>query len=161
MIQHMGIRFLGVWLLSFAIAACSGSEDEVQNPPPGPDGVCANDPRGETYAAGMTFEGGAGMTVTLEEASPAPPVASENTWTIEITDAAGTPVIGGSVEVEPIMNHGGSRHGTARKVVVTELGGGRYQLSPVYLNMVGLWITTIRVTSGAMSDEVQIGFCVE
>jgi hypothetical protein len=159
--QRAGFWLSVMLLLSLAVAACGGSDDPVEGPPPVDDGVCANDTRGETYAAGMTFEGENGLTVTLEDASPAPPVALENTWTIEITDAAGAPVTGATLDVEPIMSHGGNPHGTPTKVVVTELGGGRYRLSPVYLNMVGFWNTTIRVTAGSVTDEVELGFCVE
>ena len=159
--QRAGSGLSVVLLLSLAGAACGGSDDPVEGPAPGDDGVCANDTRGETYAAGMTFEGENGLTVALEEASPAPPVALENTWTIEITDAAGAPVTGASLEVTPIMCHGSSCHGTPTEVLITELGGGRYRLSPVYLNMVGFWNTTIRVTAGSVTDEVELGFCVE
>jgi len=158
--QRVGSCLSVMLLLSFTAAACGGSEDPVQSPPPD-DGVCANDTRGETYAAGMSFEGEKGLTVTLEDAIPAPPVALENTWTIEITDAAGAPVVGATLVAEPIMSHGGNRHGTPTKVGITELGGGRYRLSPVYLNMVGFWNTTIRITAGSVADEVELGFCVE
>jgi hypothetical protein len=160
MIQRVGCLSVAL-LLSFT-AACSGSDGPDEPLPPADDGVCADDTSGETYAAGMTFDGKKGLTtVTLEEASPAPPVASQNTWTIAITDAAGAPVVGATLTVEPFMKHGGSGHGTAAKVVVSELGDGRYLLSNVYLNMVGSWITTIGITAGSTTDEVQIGFCVE
>jgi hypothetical protein len=158
--QRTGFGLVAL-LLSFLAAGCGDSEDPGDNRPNVPEGACADETRGETYSAGMTFEGEKGLTVTLEDAVPAPPVASENTWTIAIADASGAPLSGATVEVLPVMNHNGNNHGPASAIVVTDLGDGRYRLAPVDLFMVGLWTTTIRVTLGDMTDRVQFGFCVE
>ena len=161
--QRVASRVLVALFLSFAGAACGGGSDDLAGgagggPPVGPDGVCANETRGETFAAGMTFEGEKGITVTLADSNPAPPVADRNIWTIEITDATGAPVLGAAVEAIPIMAHGsGGGHGTI-EVVVSELGGGTYRLEPVYLSMPGLWNTTIKVSTGSVTDEVDVEF---
>lgn len=162
--QRVASRALVVVMLSFAGTACSGGDEADGNhkhpdPPVTPDGVCVNETGGETYSAGMTFEGDNGITVALADSKPAPPVYGDNTWTIEITDAAGAPVVGATVVVSPIMvKHG---HGPGTDPVVTEIGGGTYRIAPLDFTMPGLWNTKITVTAGSVTDDVQVGFCVE
>jgi hypothetical protein len=116
------------------------------------------------YAAGMHVASAAGtFGVKLLDSVPGPPVKGNNSWTIEIDDAAsGAPVDGLQVSVTPWMpDHG---HGT-QPVVVSAVGGpGQYGLMPVYLYMSGFWQVQIGIksTGGAVAtqDQAIVPICI-
>ncbi len=113
---------------------------------------------GQTYAAGMEVSGTAGLRVALESAEPAPPARFDNHWIVRLSDAAGA-VEGATLTVVPFMP--AHQHGTSKPVVVTPMGGGRYDLAPVNLWMPGLWEVRIAVTSGALTDRIVFSFCID
>jgi hypothetical protein len=140
-------------------AGCDGGETNGQEPPAS---ICANETRDDAYAAGMEKQGAEGkLRVRLVEGDPAPPAKGENTWTIQVLDAAGAPVSGATLTVTPRMpDHG---HGSGVVPSVMDLGtDGEYEISAIDLAMAGLWEVTILVTTGAgESDTVKFAFCVE
>ena len=124
-----------------------------------PAGICADEDRADDFAVSLT-KMGERHTVTLMEAEPADPVRGDNTWTILVTDEAGTPMEGIGVDAKPWMpDHG---HGSAVEETVTDLGAGEYTLDPLNLFMAGLWQVTLELTDeDGETDEVMISVCVE
>src|SRR5690606_14419014 len=75
------------------------------------------------------------------QVDPAPPRIGRNALHIQVRDAAGDPVEGATVTVDPFMPiHG---HGSTETPVVTEIGGGAYTADPLTLHMPGAWEVTI------------------
>jgi hypothetical protein len=111
------------------------------------------------YSAGMSETGSTGLTVSLEDAEPAPPALDMNTWTIYVTDDAGNGVEGADVAVKPTMPV--HNHGTPYVAQVDDQGGGTYVLDPVNMFMVGYWNVEITVTTDSISDVVDFAFCIQ
>jgi hypothetical protein len=99
-----------------------------------------------------------GLTLSLEDANPAPPGFGSNVWTLRVLDADGEPMAGAVVHATPYMP--AHTHGSA-EVVVEDQGNGEYRLSPVVLNMPGVWEVAIDVLppAGAQSEAL-FAFCV-
>lgn len=151
----IGLRGLSCWLLLSMTAAC-GSESAASHDA-GPERVCEGETRADPYARGMVKHTEA-VSITLVESTPGPPVKGANVWRLSLTNGSGDPVPGARVSVVPFMpDHG---HGTSRQPVVTDLGGGEYQVDPVYLFMPGLWEVTVEVTE-PMLASVMFTFCIE
>ncbi|MCG8558134.1 MAG: FixH family protein [Proteobacteria bacterium] len=113
---------------------------------------------GDTYVVGLEKQGNQ-LTVALVDALPAPPARWKNAWTIEVRDAAGMPVERAAITSTPFMPFHG--HGTNKEAVITEMGGGRYQLDPVWLFMPGVWEVTLQITpAGEPADSVKYAFCI-
>jgi hypothetical protein len=126
----------------------------------GSAGACASDARKDVYTAGLSKQG-AGLTVKIVDATPAPPAKGTNVMTLQVLDGAGKPLDGASVQVTPFMpDHG---HGSAVPPVVTPAGSdGKYAVDKVYLAMAGLWQLTITVTpAGGTRGEVVFSFCLD
>lgn len=147
-----------------ACVACSSGEDQGSSgrssSSGGSGGACASDTRKDTFTAGIAKQG-AGVSVKILEATPAPPAKGTNVMTLQILDAAGKPLDGASVQVSPFMpDHG---HGSAVTPVITPAGSdGRYAVDKVYLAMAGLWTLTVRVTpAGGAPNEVVFSFCLD
>jgi hypothetical protein len=79
--------------------------------------------------------------VMRHEIAPQPPRVGPATITVSLSDAAGHPVAGASVDLEGNMSHPGMNpvFGAAR-----EIGAGRYQAS-IEFTMGGDWIMLVRV----------------
>jgi hypothetical protein len=141
--------------LFFLLAACSSSS----GPGEGNTTACSADTRADTYVAGL--EKGAGARkLKIVDARPAPPSKGQNTWLLEVRDAAGTPVEGAQITVVPFMpDHG---HGSAVVPEVKALGGGRYEVTKLYLSMAGLWEMTVTVTPpGGAAEKAVFAFCLD
>ena len=82
--------------------------------------------------------------------SPQPPVTGTTPFQLLVTDAAGAPVTGLQLNVEPWMPV--MRHGTSVVPTVTEKGDGIYEVSDVYFTMIGEWTLTTTV-SGPMANS--------
>lgn len=96
----------------------------------------------EPYAPGLEKAGKQGqLTFVLRDAKPAPPGVGNNTWEVEIRDAAGAPVLGLDVSAGTWMPE--HNHGSPITASSVELGAGRYRLAPVELFMPGLWEITV------------------
>ena len=81
-----------------------------------------------------------GITASID---PSPPQVGQNTLSITLTDDAGNPVEGVTVDVVPYMP--GMGHGSNEDAVVTEKGSGAYEAHPVTFQMAGAWEVTIGV----------------
>ena len=141
-----------------ASAACGGSED---TPPPtgnaGSHGIVGCEGRGDQFSAGMTKQSDDGaLQVVLEKADIAPPGQGLNTWTLEITDAAGA-VSGADVQASSRMpDH---THPAVKKTG-SETEPGVYEIIP-YFAMPGYWETVITVTpTGGSRSSVLFAFCI-
>lgn len=79
---------------------------------------------------------GGALHIELRSA-PEPLVRGQNVGQISVTDGAGQPVDGLSMELLPWMpSHG---HGTSVKTVTTPAGVGVFIANPLYLFMAGQW----------------------
>lgn len=85
-----------------------------------------------------TDHGSLQITAHLE---PDPPRVGPNALHIQVLDAAGDPVEGATLTVEPFMPAHG--HGSSEDPVVTEQGGGHYRADPITFTMPGQWEVTI------------------
>lgn len=95
---------------------------------------------------------GAVFTVTIEDATPDPPIRGDiNAWTFAVT-RDGEAMTGCTFEIEPTMPlHG---HGTNPNPSATEMGEGRYDMRPINFIMPGEWHVAIRPTCETVSDEI-------
>lgn len=121
---------------------------------------CANDPRAESYSAGMSKVGDAkALTFILVAASPAPPAINDNTWTLKVLDASGSLVSNATfATIKTWMpDHG---HGSPETPMAASNGDGTYGVQPLDLFMNGLWQITFSAQAGAVSDSVTFSFCV-
>lgn len=82
---------------------------------------------------------------------PNPPIVGRNTMTFSLLDAAGNPVTGATLKVDPEMPAHG--HGSPEVPVLTEMGGGQYRAYPVSLIMVGRWEVRVTAALGALRGK--------
>jgi hypothetical protein len=121
-------------------------------------------PTATTFAANMTGVLGAdagGVTVTLETATPSPPIVGQNNWTLRVLDANGTPVTGATLEISqwmPAHMHPGPNFPKS-----VDMGGGEYQLQPVDFSMDGFWQNHVEVKQSTMGidETADFNFCLE
>ena len=100
---------------------------------------------------------GGNWTVSIET-SPQPPRKGTADVTYRITDGAGAPADGLTLDVLPWMPAHG--HGTSVTPLVTAQGDGAYLVSPVYLYMAGHWELRTQIHGGAVDDSVVPAFDV-
>jgi hypothetical protein len=121
---------------------------------------CMTETRAIPYAPGLsrTSDSGA-FTAVLVDSVPGPPIKGTNDWTIRILDASGNPVAGLALTAVPKMpDH---THPTSVFPVVTDKGGGLYDLAPVYLFMPGYWTVTLTLPlASGSSDTVVFPICI-
>jgi hypothetical protein len=124
--------------------------------------VCAKDPRGTPYQAGMseTSPDGA-VKIGLVVSDPAPPTRGNNTFTLELTDAAGHPITGAKIATKTWMPD----HGHGSSITPSTTPGqkpGQYVIDPLNLFMPGIWQITFDVTPAHGSAEsVMFTFCID
>jgi hypothetical protein len=146
--------------LSYAVAlACclAGCSNSAELAAPG-DAECAGE--FDQLEAGMIKRASPlPLSIELVSAEPSPPaVRSDNAWRLRLTDANQAVVTGAELVATPYMpahQHGGA------EVLVTELGDGEYELSPIELIMPGVWEMPLAVTpiDGA-TCETTFRFCI-
>jgi hypothetical protein len=152
-------------LALLAIAGCSSKHDDGGDPADAAvDGpvasLCASDTRAQPFVAGMEQAGAAGLIkARLLASTPAPPARGNNTWTVQIVDAAGAPMDGATLAVKGYMpDHG---HGTSTKPAIKGTGDGKYEVDLLSLAMPGIWQITITVTTpSSTTDAAVFTFCV-
>lgn len=150
-----------VLFLSVAALGGCGSSDNApgstQAPETTPGDPCLTQFKIDAYSAGMQFKG-ASLTLTLDDASPAPPAQGDNTWTFELKDASGNAVSNATITASQYMvQHG---HPGAKTITVTAQDGGTYKAEPVNFNMGGFWENFFNVTSGATTDKIDVKMCI-
>jgi len=81
-------------------------------------------------------------------------------WVVELREAGGADVIGAAIAIAGGMpGHG---HGLPTQPRVTEeLGGGRYRIEGVKLNMVGAWVIEVFVETPALRDRLRFDLAVD
>lgn len=120
--------------------------------------VCADETRAIPYRAGIEVTSELGLHVALLQSRPTPRVGNL-TWTLQVLDGDGEPVLGATVKVSPFMpDH---HHGSPLIPAVAEQGQGVYVAKPINLTMPGYWHTTVRVTTDTWSDIAVIPLCIE
>jgi hypothetical protein len=123
--------------------------------------ICNNDPRGMTYAIGLSATSANGlMKASFRDATPAPPAKNENSWTLKLTDAHGNPITGATLAVVPFMpDHG---HGPPAQPLWMEMGGGSYIINQIDFFMPGIWQVTFTITPTlGPADSLVFTFCVD
>ena len=121
----------------FGVSACDSGDGDV--PVEGDLGVSAGD-GGDGDAQPAPVEGDLEVAATFEGAV----ATGQNTLTVTVTEADGTPVTGAVVTVDPQMPMHG--HGSTETPVVTELGDGVYEATPVTFQMPGAWVVHVKAT---------------
>jgi len=145
-----------------ALAACGGGGTSIDTADSSTYN-CATETRADSFAVGLDKHGAAAaLDFKLMQADPAPPARGDNIWQLQVSamsgGTVGATVAGATLTATPFMpDHA---HGTPIQVVITDKGGGMYQLSPVNLWMPGLWETTITATSASGSDQAVFRFCI-
>lgn len=119
--------------------------------------ICDGESR-DDFSIGVVRAGGS-VEVSIMDATPADPIRGDNGWILGVSDAAGG-VEGATIAVRPWMpDHG---HGTPVQPMITEMGGGDYQITPLNLFMAGLWEITFNLElADGSTDEVMFSVCVE
>jgi hypothetical protein len=152
-----------VALGAMVLAGCSGSGTSTGTSPGSGgqpiSGVCAKETRATKYSAGMTEKTSSNISVSIEDAAPAPPAVGNNDWTLSVKDASGNPMPGAALTVYPFMvDHG---HTGGRKTIVTDNGDGTYHCTPVNFNMEGYWEITVTVAKDTTKETAMFPLCVE
>lgn len=155
--RNMKLGLKGGLFLACTLACVGCGEDGSEMPSDGGSGLtCAET---EEYVAGIEKVTSGGLSISIEDASPAPPTMGDNTWVVEIEDAAGALLDGATLLGKTWMPK--HQHGTPAPAV-TPLGNGRYELSPIIFSMDGAWEITVEVTpSGSTTESVVFKFCIE
>lgn len=121
---------------------------------------CATETRAIPYMPNLSRMSDSGaFTAVLVDSVPGPPIKGINDWTVRILDAGGNPVAGLAITATPKMpDH---NHPPNVVPVVTDKGGGVYDLAPVFLFMAGYWTVTLTIqpASGAL-DTVTFPVCI-
>jgi hypothetical protein len=151
------------WMAASILGVALGCGSSTSPGPTTPDAgdliTCQNDPRAMTYAPGLSVTSTSGSRkYVLLSSNPSPPARGTDTWTIRITDAAGTAQPGLSVSVLPFMpDHG---HGTSVNASVTANADGTYKVDPLYFFMPGVWRITFAVPPNQLNDVGEFFFCI-
>jgi hypothetical protein len=120
---------------------------------------CDTEMRDVDYTPELTRTSASGdWKAVLVTSEPGPPIKGTNTWTVRVLDGAGTPRDDVTVTVRTFMpDH---NHGSTVKAKVTPMGGGVYQVAPLYLYMAGLWQVTLDIDAPAVPDSVMFPICI-
>lgn len=139
------------------LAACAPDDPE------GAGACAAADPEALARQVPIPTSGDEGLfAVWIAEAEPDPPDVGLNTWTFDVTDAAGAPLEGAAVAVRPFMPEHG--HGTVPELYdAPEASPGRYRGPPIHLFMPGLWELHVELYDAGetVADVATFRFCLE
>jgi hypothetical protein len=151
----MQLRLLAVPLFFLALSCGGGSS----SPDAGDVVNCQSDSRVFTYAPNLTVTSSAGgMKVALVQSDPAPPAKGTDTWTLRVTNAAGTAMPGLPLGVKTLMpDHG---HSSSTIPAITDTGGGNYKMTLLNLFMPGVWHIWF-FSNAAPTDTADFYFCVQ
>ena len=119
---------------------------------------------GDAYTPGMQKLGDAGRySFELLSSSPAPPAVDDNTFVLQVKDAAGQPVAGELSVALEMPEHG---HPSPKQPDITfDPDSSTFTLDPMRLFMVGLWRLTFSFQpasgSAADADSAVFNFCID
>jgi hypothetical protein len=128
--------------------------------------VCAGETRAPEFRVGLAARGDV-VAVSVVSASPLPPTAGTNTWTLHAASLAGEAIDGARVVVTPFMpDHG---HGSPLSPTVRGVGGGDYRVSNLSFSMPGYWEARVKVTldgatpdaAPSLDEQVVLKICVD
>jgi hypothetical protein len=151
---------VGLVVLGLGCGGSSGGSNNNDNTTPDAGDLitCQNDPRVMNWTPGLSVTSTSGTRkYVLVSIDPNPPARGTDTWSMKVTDAAGTSQPGLAVGVLPFMpDHG---HGSSVNATVTANADGTYTVQPLYFFMAGVWRVTFWIGSN-QSDVGQFFFCV-
>jgi len=138
----------GLSLLAGLLLACTGK------PAPAPEPQRAPDRGWRTISDSGRLAG------HLEPESGAVELNYFQTWVLELRESGGAAVLGAAIAIAGGMpSHG---HGLPTQPQVTEeLGGGRYRIEGVKLNMGGAWVIEVFVETSALRDRLRFDLAVD
>jgi hypothetical protein len=99
--------------------------------------------------------GGSALRIEVRTAPDQPPKRGLISVEYRVTDAAGKPVDGLALGVQPWMPEMG--HGASTKPSIEAMGEGRYVISNVAFVMPGQWELRTSI-AGAINDSATVGF---
>jgi nitrate/TMAO reductase-like tetraheme cytochrome c subunit len=138
--------------------APDGAANDVDAGVDGGANVCDPQFTPDTIAPGLVKTGtGGALRFKVLSADSTPPVASYNTWVVEILDPTGQPAAGASLTAVktwmPLHGHPSSVGPTW-----TQNADGTFS-TKVYLFMPGVWQVTLTATAGTTTDSATFSFC--
>ena len=138
----------GLSLLAALLVACAAEPSPAPAPERAPD-------RGW-----RTVSDSGRLAGHLEPESGAVELNHFQNWVLELRDTSGADVLGAAIAIAGGMpGHG---HGLPTQPRVTEeLGGGRYRIEGVKLNMVGAWVIEVFVETPALRDRLRFDLAVD
>jgi YtkA-like protein len=125
--------------------------------------ACAGPPAPPAPGPGIGFDATSDsgrLTGRLAPESGAVEIGKFSTWIIELHESSGAAVTGANVAIAGGMpGHG---HGLPTQPQITEeLGGGRYRIEGMKLNMVGAWVIEVFVSTFAGSDRLRFDLAID
>jgi hypothetical protein len=123
--------------------------------------ACAGPPPAEPAHEGWSAISDTGrLSGRLAPESGAVAIGKFQSWILELSAAGGAPVDGAAIAIAGGMpGHG---HGLPTQPQVTEeLGGGRYRIEGVKLNMVGAWVIEVFVQTSVGRDRVRFDLAID
>jgi YtkA-like protein len=139
-------------LILLLLTACAG--EAARAPAPEPESESEPGPGWRALSDGGRLTG-----LLAPETGPVE-IGVFQTWIVELRERNGAPVTGADVALAGGMpGHG---HGLPTQPRVTEdLGGGRYRIEGVKLNMVGAWVIEVFVQSSAGRDRLRFDLAID
>ncbi len=142
-----------------AVLAAGGTgcgDDESSGGHGHPNGCPAEHDHFEDGAVVRATEDGL-FTATVRF-EPSPPRKGSEMLMVHLTDAAGAPVTGATLQVTATMPAHG--HGLGATPHVEETGEGNYMVHNVFFQMAGHWVLDVTVSAERTTDVVQFVLCV-
>ena len=156
-------------LAVLSLSACSNStgDDAAVSTIDSGQVSCLNDPRVDSYVAGLQKKGTAGAIVfRIDRSDPAPPAKGANTFGVQLLDNTGAHAAV-NLGVSLLMpDHG---HGTSVVPTITlDSATQSFTVTPLYLFMAGVWRIDFQASGTAVDagasttlDSASFFFCIE
>lgn len=122
--------------------------------------ACAGAPATEERSGWSATSDSGRLFGRLAPESGAVEIGKFQTWILELRETGGAAVTGADLAIAGGMpGHG---HGLPTQPQVTEeLGGGRYRIEGVKLNMVGDWVIEVFVQASAGRDRLRFDLAID
>jgi hypothetical protein len=148
------------FVLVLALAGCAGDAARAPAPPQQPQPEWGGPREQPSWGGRAVSDSGRLAGRIYPESGDAIAIGGFQTWIVELRDASGVPVTGADVAIAGGMPAHG--HGLPTQPRVTdELGGGRYRIEGVKLNMVGAWVIEVFVQTPSASDRLRFDLAVD
>jgi hypothetical protein len=150
--------------MAYCATGCGSAEEEAPSPPT-PTVSCVDDPRLDSYSGELDKSGELGLlSFRFFDLEPSPPAKGNNTFHLQVSDAAGASMQCDLRVDSRMPDHG---HGTSVEPVITpDPALGSFTIRPLYLFMPGVWRLEFSAFDDAtgsapMLDRAVLHFCVE